>query len=96
MQAAAPYAGKIFHSLLMDCLAQQRRPTEAEIDAVASKIWRDSRGAMTGQDWQDVAKGSDAHRQMINAASMALGAPCEQGGDALTLARHDPVIQPYG
>lgn len=74
MPVAKPFAGRIFHALLMECLAEQRRPTDDEVDSVASKIWQDSHGSVTGQDWRDVAKGSDAHRQMINAALMALGA----------------------
>ncbi|AEG49624.1 hypothetical protein Sphch_1947 [Sphingobium chlorophenolicum L-1] len=78
MPAAKPFAEKIFHALLMECFAQQRQPTDDEVDSVASQIWQDSHGSMTGQSWRDVAKGSDAHRQMINAALMAFGsAPSE-------------------
>jgi hypothetical protein len=73
MNAAAPLGGKFFHALLMECFAEQRRPTEDEVDSIASKIWRESHGSMTGQSWQDVARGSDAHRQMIHAAKAALG-----------------------
>ncbi|WP_313801062.1 hypothetical protein [Sphingobium sp.] len=73
MHATKPVQGKIFHALLMECFADQRLPTDDEVDSVASKIWQDSHGLTTGQTWPDVAKGSDAHRQMINAAMMALG-----------------------
>lgn len=76
MATAQPLSAKHFHALLIQCLAEGRSPTEAEIDSVASKIWQDSRGAMTGQDWLDVARGSDAHVQMVNAARMAFG--CHQ------------------
>jgi hypothetical protein len=68
-------SGNFFHQLLIRCLAEQHRPTEEEIELVAGKIWQDSHGATTGQPWPDVARGSDAHRQMIEAAMMALGAP---------------------
>lgn len=73
MQAVELAQGKVFHTLLRECLAGQRRPTDDEVNSVASKIWQDSHGSLTGQAWPDVAKGSDAHRQMINAAMMALG-----------------------
>lgn len=65
-------SGKIFHALLMRCLADRHQPTDEEIDLVAGKIWHESRGSATGQPWPDVARGSDAHRQMIQAATMAL------------------------
>lgn len=77
MHISKPVQGKVFHALLMECLADQRRPTNDEVDSVACKIWQDSHGSMTGQAWPDVARGSDAHRQMINAAMMALGMPGE-------------------
>lgn len=73
MLTATPIAAPSFHVLLRACLAEQRHPTEAEVDMVASKIWQDSQGSQTGQIWKDVAPGSDAHRHMINAALMALG-----------------------
>ncbi len=73
MDAANPAGGKSFHALLMECFAEQRSPTEEELDSIASKIWRESHGSMTGQAWQDVARGSDAHMQMIHAAMAALG-----------------------
>ncbi|WP_298397972.1 hypothetical protein [Sphingobium sp.] len=66
-------SGKLFHELLVRCLSEQHQPTEEEIDLVAGKIWHDSHGRTTGQPWLDVARGSDAHRQMIEAAMMALG-----------------------
>jgi hypothetical protein len=58
--------------------SQQRRPTEEEIDLIAGEIWRSSHGCVTGQPWTDVPRGSDAHRQMINAARAALGAHAKQ------------------
>ena len=64
---------KAFHKLLVACLAEQRAPTDEEIDLMASKIWHESHGSVTGQQWWDVMRGSDAHRQMINAARMAFG-----------------------
>ena len=64
---------KIFHTLFMECLSEQRRPTEQEIALIAGEIWASSHGCVTGQPWADVASGSDAHRQMINAARAALG-----------------------
>ena len=75
MATMQPFSAKLFHSLLIQC-----SPTDAEIDSVASKIWQDSHGATTGQDWLDVARGSDAHVQMINAARMAFG--CHHGAVA--------------
>lgn len=68
-------SGNLFHALLMRCLADQHQPTDEEIDLVAGKIWHESRGSATGQPWLDVARGSDAHRQMVDAAMMAL-TPC--------------------
>ena len=68
-------SGKLFHELLIRCLSEQHRPTEEELDMVAGKIWHDSHGSVTGQPWPDVVRGSDAHRQMIEAAAMALGGP---------------------
>lgn len=75
-------SGKLFHELLVRCLAEQHQPTAEEIDLVAGKIWYDSHGATTGQPWPDVVRGSDAHRQMIEAAMMALG-PHVRGATAL-------------
>lgn len=69
---------KSFHRLFIECLSQQRQPTEDEIDLIAGEIWRSSHGCVTGQPWADVARGSDAHRQMINAARAALGAHTKQ------------------
>ncbi|KKW91253.1 hypothetical protein [Sphingobium chungbukense] len=80
MATMQPFSAKLFHSLLIQCIAEERSPTDAEIDSVASKIWQDSHGATTGQDWLDVARGSDAHVQMINAARMAFG--CHEGAVA--------------
>ncbi|WP_150294915.1 hypothetical protein [Sphingobium estronivorans] len=77
MAIIQPLSTKLFHALLIQCIAEERSPTDAEIESVASKIWRDSHGAATGQDWLDVARGSDAHAQMINAARMAFG--CHHG-----------------
>ena len=65
---------KSFHRLFIECLSQQRQPTEDEIDLIAGEIWRSSHGCVTGQPWADVARGSDAHRQMITAARAAFGA----------------------
>ncbi|WIW87441.1 hypothetical protein K3M67_10670 [Sphingobium sp. V4] len=73
MNRIHPSSGKLFHELLIRCLAEQHQPTEDEIELVAGKIWQDSHGSLTGQPWPDVARGSDAHRQMIEAAMMALG-----------------------
>ncbi|WP_030539326.1 hypothetical protein [Sphingobium sp. DC-2] len=73
MKLDQPVHSKAFHKLLIRCFAEQRRPTEEEVDLMASKIWQESHGSVTGQQWWDVTRGSDAHRQMINAALMALG-----------------------
>ena len=73
-------SSKLFHKLFMECLSEQRGPTKEEIDLIAEEIWRSSHGCVTGQPWMDVARGSDAHRQMINAASAALGAHLKQRG----------------
>lgn len=73
MNHSLPINGKIFHRLLISCLAEQRKPTESEVDLIASKIWHDSQGLHTGQEWSDLARSSDAYRQMINASLMAFG-----------------------
>jgi hypothetical protein len=72
-------SGKLFHELLVRCLAEQHQPTAEEIDLVAGKIWHESHGSRTGQPWPDVARGSDAHRQMMEAAMMALNPPALSG-----------------
>ncbi|GFZ93904.1 hypothetical protein [Sphingobium fuliginis] len=69
---------KSFHKLFIECLSQQRQPTEEEIDLIAGEIWRSSHGCVTGQPWADVARGSDSHRQMMNAARAALGVHSKQ------------------
>lgn len=71
-------SGKVFHKLLVECLSQGRAPTEEEIGIVAGEIWQSSHGCVTGQPWEDVARGSDAHLQMLRAAGAALGAHTRQ------------------
>ena len=73
MSLAQVCSDKLFHRLFMECLSEQRRPTEGDIHLIAGEIWRTSHGCATGQPWDDVAKGSDAHRQMLSAARAALG-----------------------
>lgn len=79
MSRSRAYSGDVFHRLLVRCLAEEHQPTDEEIDLVAGKIWQDSYGLLTGQPWPDVVPDSDAHRQMIGAAKMALDPPlhCE-------------------
>ncbi|KQN09872.1 hypothetical protein ASE85_02750 [Sphingobium sp. Leaf26] len=79
MSRSRAYSGDVFHRLLVRCLAEEHQPTDEEIDLVAGKIWQDSYGLVTGQPWPDVVPDSDAHRQMIGAAKMALAPPlrCE-------------------
>jgi hypothetical protein len=72
MNRIHPNSGNPFHRLLVRCLAEQHQPTDEEIELVAGKIWQDSYGLLTGQPWPDVVRDSDAHRQMIGAAKMAL------------------------
>lgn len=72
MNRIRPNSGNAFHRLLVRCLAEQHQPTDEEIDLVAGKIWHESYGSLTGQPWPDVTPDSDAHRQMIGAAKMAL------------------------
>lgn len=73
MKLDHPVHSKVFHTVLMACLSEQRGPTDDEVELMASKIWHDSHGSLTGQHWWDVRQGSDAHRQMISAARMAFG-----------------------
>jgi hypothetical protein len=61
----------VFHAVLRCCLAQQRRPTHAEVDLVAAKIWNEGFEAKTGLLWPDVPNAT--HRRIIKAASGALG-----------------------
>lgn len=72
-------SGKLFHELLVRCLAEQHQPTAEEIDLVAGKIWYESHGARTGQLWPEVARDSDTHRQMMEAAMMVLNPPALSG-----------------
>lgn len=69
----APVGGEVFHSLLRDCLAQQRTPTEAEIEIVACKIWQDGFAYEANRGWQDLEPGSEDYHHSIRAAWMAFG-----------------------
>lgn len=65
--------GEVFHTLFRDCLAQQRPPTEAEIEIVACKIWQDGFACDANRGWQDLKAGSADYDRSIKAALMAFG-----------------------
>lgn len=65
--------GSVFHRLLRGCLSETYHPTQADIEAVACKIWQDGFSSMEGRPWHDLVPGSDDHCRMIGAARMALG-----------------------
>lgn len=69
--------GQVFHSLFRACVSDQHKPTAAEVDLIASKIWQDGFAAAQGQNWRDVEPGCQVHSRMINAARMALGIDSE-------------------
>lgn len=65
--------GDVFHALFRTCLAEQRDPTDPELNIVARKIWQDAFAMSTGQQWQDLSPSSDSFRMIRDAARMALG-----------------------
>lgn len=68
-----PVRREVFHTLFRDCLAQQRSPTDAEIEIVACKIWQDGFSSDADRQWQDLEPGSEDYDHSIRAAWMAFG-----------------------
>ena len=91
MNQSLPASDKIFHRLLISCLAEQRMPTESEVDLIASKIWHERQGRRTGQEWSDVARCSNAYRQMTNASLMAFGSTVGKSLPELNSKPQHPV-----
>lgn len=78
----AAVGGEVFHALFRDCLAQERFPTEEEIQLVACKIWQDGFASSANLSWHDLLPGSEHYDRSIKAARMAFG---------LSAAVHEPA-----
>ncbi|MEH6759179.1 MAG: hypothetical protein V7676_16975 [Parasphingorhabdus sp.] len=71
MKSRAIY--RIFHEVLIDCMAHARPPTTEEIEVMAARIWDDMRGEKPLPPWHEVVPGSLTHNRMARAARVALG-----------------------
>ena len=69
----APVGGEVFHALFRDCLAQDRSPTEQEIQLIACKIWQDGFASSANLSWNELQPGSEQYDRSIKAARMAFG-----------------------
>ncbi|NBW75792.1 MAG: hypothetical protein EBR34_08330 [Sphingomonadaceae bacterium] len=68
---------RIFHPALIDCMANARAPTPAEIETLAEQIWSDMHGSRAPVAWSDMAATSPAKRSATASARAAFGSHLE-------------------
>lgn len=66
-------AERIFAPAIVKCMNEGRLPCRHEIEAVAARIWNETRLEPRAIPWGDVRPGSLRHRQVVAAAREALG-----------------------
>jgi hypothetical protein len=65
--------GNIFADEIVACMAEARRPTPAEVQRVAARIWSEVQAGEPWIAWRKLVPGCGRYRRMIAAARAALG-----------------------
>lgn len=73
--------GNIFADEIVACMVEARRPTAAEVQKVAARIWAEVQVGDPLISWRELVPGCGRYRRMIAAARAALGDRKQAGSE---------------